>query len=159
ENPPLAPQGLTMTHPKHGLDTLEQVRSQEPVPLSQLQRKMPRDLETICLKCLRKEPAGRYGSAEALTDDLRRVHCGERIRARRTGVVGVAWRWCRRHKAVAGLLGVVAALLLTITASSVISARRFRTIAGEANAARAEADRSASEAKAVVGFVVNDVLG
>jgi tetratricopeptide (TPR) repeat protein len=119
---------------------------------------MPRDLETVCLKCLRKEPAGRYGSAEALADDLRRFHCGEPIRARRTGLAGVAWRWCRRHKAVAGLLGVVAALLLTITASSVISARRYRTIAGEANAARAEADRSASEAKAVIGFVVNDVL-
>src|SRR5205807_10268485 len=64
------------------LDTVMQVVSDDPVPLSQLQSKTPRDLETICLKCLQKEPAQRYADAEALAEDLRRFLASEPILAR-----------------------------------------------------------------------------
>jgi serine/threonine protein kinase len=88
------------------LETLEQVRTREPVPPGGLQPGLPRDLETICLKCLRKEPAHRYQSALELADDLRRYLSGEPIRARPVGPLERAWKWARRSPALAALLGV-----------------------------------------------------
>src|SRR5438045_6302285 len=64
------------------LDTLEMVRTREPVPPGQLTAKLPRDLETICLKCLQKEEARRYATAGELADDLRRYLDGKPILAR-----------------------------------------------------------------------------
>jgi WD40 repeat protein/tRNA A-37 threonylcarbamoyl transferase component Bud32 len=100
------------------LDTVLQVISEEPVPPSQLNSKVPRDLETVCLKCLQKEPARRYASALELADDLRRFGKGEPIRARPVGRVERLGRWCRRNPAVAALTGAVALLLLAGTAVS-----------------------------------------
>lgn len=86
---------------------LEQVRSQEPIPPSRLVGRLPRDLETICLKCLHKEPARRYSSAQALAEDLGRFLANEPIKARPAGVVERTWRWCRRNPAVASLTTVL----------------------------------------------------
>jgi WD40 repeat protein/serine/threonine protein kinase len=95
------------------LETLEQVCAQEPVPPRQLQPKCPRDLETICLKCLQKEPTRRYPDAVELADDLRRFTAGEPVRARPTPAWERAWKWARRRP-VPAALGAVSLLALLV---------------------------------------------
>ena len=95
------------------LETLDLVRNAEPVRPSQLQPGMARDAETICLRCLDKEPARRYASAEALADDLGRFLRGETILARPTGPIERADRWTRRNRTVAALLAAVGVLLVS----------------------------------------------
>src|SRR5262249_2355659 len=75
-------------------EPLEQVRSAEPIAPTRLQPGLPRDVVTICLKCLRKEPARRYGGAALLAEDLRRFGAGEPIRAWPVGAFERACRWC-----------------------------------------------------------------
>jgi WD40 repeat protein len=89
------------------LDVLEQVRSREPEPPSGGNARVDRDLETICLTCLRKDPQRRYGSAEAMGDDLERWLAGEPIRARRTRAWERAVKWARRRPGVAALVSVI----------------------------------------------------
>ena len=116
------------------LETLDQVRGQKPVPPRRLNPKIPRDLETIALKCLEKNPSRRYASAEALAGDLRRWLEGRPIQARPVSRFEHAWRWCRRQPAVAAL---AVALLTTFVASFVGLLAMLR---------RSEALRSCAEA-------------
>src|SRR5262249_54827333 len=94
-------------------DTILQVVAEEPVPPSRLQRKVPRDLETICLKCLQKEPRRRYPSALELADDLHRFQAGEPIRARPVSLWERGFKWGRRRPATL-------ALVVTITVTAVV---------------------------------------
>jgi serine/threonine protein kinase len=94
------------------LDTLVQVRLHEPVPPRRLQPKTPRDLETICLKCLQKEPRKRYTNADALAGDLQRFLLGQPIRARPTQVWEKVGKWAKRQPAVA-MLGLLSLLAVT----------------------------------------------
>ena len=89
------------------LEILDQVKNAEPVAPSRLVPGLPRDIETVALKCLQKEPGKRYDSAAAVAEDLRRFLAGEEIVARPVPVWERAWRWCRRHPVPAGLSAVV----------------------------------------------------
>lgn len=93
-------------------ETERQVVSREPAPPSRLNARIPRDLETICLKCLRKEPERRYASAAALADDLQRFLEGRPIQARPIGWSGRVWRWARREPAAAALIATAIALVV-----------------------------------------------
>jgi hypothetical protein len=84
------------------LDVLDQVKNKEPLPFGHLRLHVPRDLETICLKCLQKEPRQRYASAAELADDLRRFLDGRPIVARPIGVLASVWLWCHRPERVPG---------------------------------------------------------
>ncbi len=93
-------------------DTLEQVRTTEAVPPRKLQPRVPRDLETICLKCLEKVPDRRYATALALAEDLRRVQEGDSIMARPAGSFERGWKLVRRYPATSSLAALT--VLLTI---------------------------------------------
>jgi eukaryotic-like serine/threonine-protein kinase len=93
-------------------ETLERVRELEPVPPGRLRGRIPRDLETVCLKCLHKDPHRRYGSALELAEDLERFLRGESVRARPVGTAHRVWRLARRRPAVAALIAVTVLVFL-----------------------------------------------
>src|SRR5262249_55156531 len=121
------------------IDTVEQVRTEEPVPPTRLQPRLPRDLETICLKCLQKDARRRYGTAEDLAEDLARYLAGEPIKARPVGAGERLWRWCRRNPRVAGLSAAVGLLLLTLTVGALAFAYQLAHKQRETEQARARA--------------------
>jgi serine/threonine-protein kinase len=122
------------------MDTIMQVLRNDPVPPSHLQAKVPPDLETICLKCLQKEPHQRYASAGALADDLDRFLAGEPIQARPVSGVERLWRWCKRNPRVAALTAITFFLLV---AGVIGSTGAAITIAQERN--QKEREREAAD--------------
>src|SRR5262245_17428965 len=100
-------------------DTERQVILQPPIPPSRLNGKVPRDLETICLKCLSKEPHRRYESANDLIEDLRRFQQGIPIRARRPGSIERLTKWARRQPALATLTGSLALFAILLVSATV----------------------------------------
>jgi serine/threonine protein kinase/WD40 repeat protein len=135
------------------MDTLLQVQTAEPVPPRRLQPNLPRDLETICVKCLAKDPRKRYGSAALLAEDLGHFLAGEPIRARPVSRTERLGRWCRRNPVPAGLIGAVAFLLVVVAVVSAMAAWQLRAEQNatrlrlyEAKLAQAKASRGSRQA-------------
>jgi len=118
------------------LATLQKVADQEPLPPRVLDSSVDPDLETICLKCLEKDPARRYGSAEELADDLRRLLDGDAIVARRQGIVGRTVKYCRRRPTVAALILVASSAILSLLLFFIAAAREERTLRDDAEKAQ-----------------------
>ena len=115
------------------VETLDKVRHQAPEPPRGVGRRVDRDLETVCLKCLEKEPEHRHVSALAMAEDLERWLEGKPIQARPIGQVGQALRWCRRKPVVAGLTGLVfllmlAGLVVLLVSNALIRREQTRTV-------------------------------
>jgi tetratricopeptide (TPR) repeat protein len=123
------------------LDILVQVRSEEPVPPRRLVPSVPRDLDTICLKCLQKDPRRRYLSAAALAEDLRRFLAGECVRAKPEAAWVRAVRWTRRRKAVAALAVVCAAAVFVLLTLGMWHYSQLQTHSEELRTERNNADR------------------
>jgi tetratricopeptide (TPR) repeat protein len=128
------------------LSTLEQVRRQEPLPPTKLQRHTPRDLETICLKCLEKEPRRRYATALDLAEELLRFQHRQPIVARPTPAWERAWKWARRRPAAALLLLTLGVMLAVISAGGVYYNAQLRAAVRTAEAANRKSQASARAA-------------
>jgi WD40 repeat protein/tRNA A-37 threonylcarbamoyl transferase component Bud32 len=131
------------------LEVLRQVREAEPPRPSSLRRGLDRDLETICLKCLEKDAAKRYGSTEALAEDLERWQRREPIQARAVGQTERLWRWCRRNPLVAGLVAAVVTVLIAGSGTATVMALYLADAraAAEKNAAHERQARAVAEEK------------
>jgi tetratricopeptide (TPR) repeat protein/tRNA A-37 threonylcarbamoyl transferase component Bud32 len=130
---------------------LHQVLHEEPRSPRRLNDRIPRDLETICLKAMAKEPGQRYQTAGALAEDLHRFLNGEPIQARPVGKVQRLWRWCRRKPALAGTLGTLLVVIIGGLAGLTIlylNAERQRLMA----------ERREGEARAIARFYEDHVL-
>jgi tRNA A-37 threonylcarbamoyl transferase component Bud32/ribosomal protein S27E len=130
---------------------LHQVLYDEPRPPRTLNERIPRDLETICLKAMAKDPGRRYHTAADFRDDLRRFLRGDSITARRVGRAERTWRWCRRNPVIAGMaVSLAAALLIGTAVSSYLAVAEHEAridadvLRGEATTARVQAERVAA---------------
>jgi WD40 repeat protein len=125
---------------------LVQVIQDEPRPPRRLNDRIPRDLETICLKAMAKEPARRYATAHDLADDLRRFLKGEPIQARPAGRLEKAWRWAKRNPVVAGLTAAVVLFLVAAAVFATLSSFWFKAAAEQERQLRAEAEANLRKA-------------
>jgi tetratricopeptide (TPR) repeat protein/WD40 repeat protein len=128
---------------------IKKVAEEDPPSPHKLDRKIPRDLETLVLKSIAKEPDKRYATAEKMAEDLRRFIADRPIEARRSSATEQVWRWCRRNPALAWLTGSVAASLLAVAIISTFSAIWLKGKSDQL----AEAERQARlrESEALVG--------
>jgi eukaryotic-like serine/threonine-protein kinase len=131
------------------LRLIERIKAEEPARPRSLDDRIPRDLETIILKAIEKDPARRYATADAMAEDLRRFLSDEPIQARRASAAERYARWARHHRTAAAIAAVLAAVLVVSTAASVVVAARMADLAAkEKNAAAAERTaRAAAEAE------------
>jgi eukaryotic-like serine/threonine-protein kinase len=136
------------------IETLDAVRTREPAPPRALVPGLPRDLETIALTCLRKDPRRRYASASAVADDLDRLLDGFPIRARPASKLEHAARWCRRRPALATLLALLALTVASSLASLLLLWRRSEADRGRAENALARALESDKATSATVRELV-----
>jgi tRNA A-37 threonylcarbamoyl transferase component Bud32 len=127
-------------------DMLEQIKTQDPVPPRQWQPSIPRDLETICLKCLSKAPQKRYSSAKDLVDDLARFLSGEPIKARPVSPVERAVKWVRRRPMAAALVLAVVQAVLGLAVGGV-SFGLYQSQQREMEHRLAQADRNRAETR------------
>ena len=130
-------------------ELLNQIAFEEPLPLRKLDRRIPPELETIVLKAMAKSPDERYETAQALANDLRAFLEDRPIKAKPPTIVNRTAKWSRRHR---GLLAATAAMLAVVACGSLISTVRLFW-------ERQRAEQAADESKAVVEFLVNDLLG
>ncbi|MFL5241257.1 MAG: serine/threonine-protein kinase [Gemmataceae bacterium] len=126
---------------------VENVVHKLPVPPRTINPAIPRDLETIVLKCLAKEPLARYASAEALADDLRRFLADRPIKARRASNTERLWRWCRRNPTVSALCAMLLSLLLVIALGGVAISLRLGDALGQARHDRDQAQSDRDNAR------------
>jgi WD40 repeat protein/serine/threonine protein kinase len=157
--------GLPPFRAATALETLERVRSAEAVSPRRLEPKLPRDLETICLRCLEKEPHKRFATAEELADELGRFLDGRPIRSRPIGRGTRVLRWCLRNKAVALASGLASLALATTIAVSLIfgvasyrSSQRLRVTLDESRRLSASLAQDRGQALCELGDVSRGVL-
>lgn len=117
------------------VETVRQVADQEPIPPFRLNPSVPRDLNTLCLKCLSKQPAQRYATAAQVAEECERFLAGRPILARPPGIPERVWRWCRRRPVLAGLSASAAALLLTVMVGGPLAVVKIERARHEAAAA------------------------
>jgi WD40 repeat protein/tRNA A-37 threonylcarbamoyl transferase component Bud32 len=143
--------GRPLFRAETAMETLRQVIDAEPLPPRALNPSVNRDLETICLKCLQKEPGRRYRTAGELAEDLQRYVDGRPIMARRIGPAARVWRWCRRRPTAAAALGATAvAAIVTVAASIGYGVQQSRFAAQERLHARELGKEQAETQQALV---------
>ena len=133
--------------PEDHLDTLTQVITEEPVPPTRLVPRCPRDLETICLKCLQKEPHRRYASARDLADDLYRFLNGEPIQARPASIGERAVKWSKRRPALAALVAVSLLAVTSLLGVGLVYNARLREALQDTEVARQDAEEKGEAAR------------